>query len=121
MPGSEAVRGRARDVARWLRVFQARGTCAPAISLLPDAMRDLIAADTDLLRFVAACRRAMEAVDRQMLAERISASFPTAEAKTVDAIKHCGLRSAERRAAFALLREQLAEIVGAIDEADGPK
>lgn len=121
MPEFEEARGRARDSARWMRVYQARGTNVPAISLVPDAMRDLLAADTDPLRLVAVCRRAIEAVDRQMLAERISASFPSAEAKTLAVIEQCGLRSAERHAAFSLLRRQLAEVVGALEEADSPK
>ena len=120
MPGYEAARGRARDVARWLRVLQARGTNVPAISLLPDATRDLLAADTDPLRLVALCRRAIGAVDRQMLVERIGATFPSAEAMTGAVTEPCGLRSAERHAAFALLREQLAEIVAGLEETDGP-
>jgi hypothetical protein len=120
MPGYEAARWRARDVACWLRVLKARGTNVPAISLLPDAWRDLLAADTEPLRLVAVCRRAMDAVDRQMAAERIGATFPCAEAMTAAAIEQCGLRLAERHAAFALLGQQFAEIVGALEETDGP-
>jgi hypothetical protein len=120
MPASEMARGRARDVARWLRVLQARGTHAPAISLVPDATRALLSEETEPRQLMDACRRAKAAVDRQIVAERIGATDPSAESKAAAVTERGGLQSAERQAICALLGELLAEIVAAIGQPSGP-
>lgn len=114
MSGIETSRWRARDAARWLRILRARGTHAPAISLLPDATRDLLSAAADPQRLTTVCRRAIDLIDRQILAERIAA-ISSAKAPTGADIEQDARRSAERQAAFCMLRRQFAEIVDAID------
>ena len=121
MAASETAgaRERARDVARWLRVLEAFGARVPAISLLPGTMRELRAEDTDPAHLVDACRRAMDAVDRQMVAERARATDLCAEPWASAAIERGTLKPLERQAILALIRKQLAEIVASIARA-GP-
>jgi hypothetical protein len=117
MPGQETARSRARDAARWLGVLRARGTSAPAISLQPDATKDLLSAAADPQRLASVCRRAVALIDRQIRAERLA---PIALDGAPGAMERCGLRWAERQAAFATLRQQFAEIVAGIEGADAP-
>jgi hypothetical protein len=121
MPASETAgaRERARDVARWLRALEAFGSRVPAISLLPGTMRELRAEETDPAHLVNTCRRAMDAVDRQMVAERLRATNLCAEPWAAAAIERETLKPLERQAILGLIRQQLAEIVASITRA-GP-
>lgn len=120
MAASETTgaRERARDVARWLRVLEAVGARVPAISLLPGTTRELISNATETARLVDACLRAMDAVDRQMIVERVRATYPCVAPRPLGTIEWGGLQSRERQAIFKLIREQLAEIVASIARAD---
>jgi hypothetical protein len=86
----------------------------------PGTTRDLVAEETKPPQLVAACLRAMDAVERGMIAERIRAAHLRADPRTSAAIERGGLRPFERQAVFELIREQLAEIVASIARA-GPE
>lgn len=116
MPASETAgaRVRARDVAGWLCVLEAYGSRVPAISLLPGTARDLIAEETEPAQLVDACRRAIDAVDRQTAAERVRATDLCAEPWASAAIEQGRLKPLERLAILGLIRKQLAEIVASM-------
>ena len=121
MPASKTAdaRERARDVARWLRVLEAYGSRVPAISLLPGTMRELRAEETDPAQLVDACLRAMDAVDRQIVAEQVRATDLCAQPWAAAAIERGTLKPLERQAILRLIHQQLAEIVASIARA-GP-
>lgn len=117
MLASDTARGRARDISRWLRVLEACGSRVPAIGLLPGTTCEL-AEETEPAQLADACHRAIDAVDRQMVAERVRATHLCADPRTSAAIEGGILKPLERQAILGLVREQLTEIIASIARAD---
>ena len=108
------VRDRAADVARWLRLMRAGGhPTTPAFSFLPATLRDMVDPGVEVEQLLAACRRMQDAVDRQLIVERIR-SDGLSPGTPIDP---CGLGSltTERGAILGMIRDLLAKIIASAD------
>ena len=114
--GSEVYPAPVRELVRRVRLLRAgRGSNAPAIGLLPSTFKDLARAD-DPVRVLDACRRALHALDRQEIAERVQ---PPDETRA--SVGQGALRSTERSEFLRLLWADLDMTVTVIEggAADG--
>jgi hypothetical protein len=110
------VRDRAADVARWLRLLRAGGhPTTTAFSFLPATWRDMVDPGVEVEQLLAACRRMQDAVDRQLIVERIRSDGLWSNKEPP--IDPCGLgpRTTERGAILGMIRDLLAEIMAWAD------
>ena len=108
------IRVRAADVARWLPLLRAGGhPTTPAFSFVPPIWRDVVDPGVEVVQLLAACRRMHDAVDRQLIVERIR----TDGLSPGTPIDPCGLGSltTERGAILGMIRDLLAEIIASAE------